>query len=98
MASSASLCWACRSGAESRALELATGLALPATLGLIVLAEPIVRLLFEHGAFGAEDSAATAHALMWLALGLPGHVLIKALSPAFYARNDTMTPLLATAP
>src|SRR6266702_3791990 len=83
--------------AESRALELATGLALPATLGLIVLAEPIVRLLFEHGAFGADDSSATAHALMWLALGLPAHVLIKALSPAFYARSDTMTPLLATA-
>lgn len=82
--------------AESRALELATGLALPATLGLIVLAEPIVRLLFEHGAFGAADSAATARALMWLALGLPAHVLIKALSPAFYARSDTMTPLMAT--
>ena len=58
--------------AESRALELATGLALPATLGLIVLAEPIVRLLFEHGAFGADDSTATAHALMWLALGTAG--------------------------
>lgn len=83
--------------AESRALELATGLALPATLGLAVLAEPIVRLLFEHGAFGAEDSAATAHALMWLAFGLPAHVLIKALSPAYFARSDTMTPLLATA-
>ncbi len=83
--------------AESRALELAIGLALPATLGLIALAEPIVRLLFEHGAFGVEDSMATAHALMWLALGLPAHVLIKALSPAFYARGDTMTPLLATA-
>lgn len=83
--------------AESRALELATGLALPATLGLIVLAEPIVRLLFEHGAFGAEDSLATARALMWLALGLPAHVLIKALSPSFYARSDTLTPLLATA-
>lgn len=82
--------------AESRALELAAGLALPATLGLAVLAEPIVRLLFEHGAFGAEDSAATAQALMWLALGLPAHVLIKALSPAFFARGDTMTPLLAT--
>ena len=83
--------------AESRALELATGLTLPATLGLIVLAEPIVRLLFEHGAFGAQDSAATANALIWLALGLPAHVLIKALSPAFYARSDTMAPLLATA-
>jgi putative peptidoglycan lipid II flippase len=83
--------------AQSRALELATGLALPATLGLIVLAEPIVRLLFEHGAFGVDDSVATAHALMWLALGLPAHVLIKALAPAFYARGDTMTPLRTTA-
>ncbi len=82
--------------AESRAVELATGLALPATLGLIVLAEPIVRLLFEHGAFTASDSASTARVLMWLALGLPAHVLIKAMSPAFYARADTMTPLLAT--
>ena len=77
------------------ALELAVGLALPATLGLIVLSEPIVRLLFEHGAFTADDTAATARALMWLALALPAHVLVKALSPAFFAREDTMTPLLA---
>ena len=57
--------------AESRGLELAVGLALPATLGLIVLGEPIVRLLFEHGAFTAGDTAATAQALMWLALACP---------------------------
>jgi putative peptidoglycan lipid II flippase len=82
--------------AESRGLELAVGLALPATLGLIVLSEPVVRLLFEHGAFGAEDTAATARALMWLSLGLPAHVLVKALSPAFFAREDTLSPLLAT--
>jgi putative peptidoglycan lipid II flippase len=82
--------------AESRGLELAVGLALPAMLGLIVLGEPIVRLLFEHGAFAAEDTAATAHALWWLALGLPAHVLVKALSPAFFARDDTRTPLWAT--
>jgi putative peptidoglycan lipid II flippase len=82
--------------AESRALELATGLALPAMLGLIVLSAPIVRLLFEHGAFTAADTASTAQALVWLALGLPAHVLVKALSPAFFAREDTWTPLLAT--
>jgi putative peptidoglycan lipid II flippase len=82
--------------AESRGLELAIGLALPATLGLIVLGEPIVRLLFQHGAFTAEDSAATAQALTFLALGLPAHVLVKALSPAYFAREDTMTPLWAT--
>ncbi len=82
--------------AESRALELAIGLALPATLGLIVLSEPIVRLLFEHGAFTAADTAATAQALVWLALGLPAQVLAKALSPAFFAREDTLAPLRAT--
>jgi putative peptidoglycan lipid II flippase len=81
--------------AESRALELAVGLALPAALGLIVLREPIVRILFEHGAFSAADSAATAQALALLALGLPAHVLVKALSPAFFARGDTATPLFA---
>jgi putative peptidoglycan lipid II flippase len=69
---------------------------LPATLGLIVLSEPIVRMLFEHGVFTASDTAATAHALTWLALGLPAHVLVKALSPAFFAREDTLTPLWAT--
>ena len=81
--------------AESRGLELAVGLALPATLGLIVLSEPIVRMLFEHGAFTADDTRATARALMWLTLALPAHVLVKALSPAFFAREDTMTPLVA---
>ena len=83
------------SHAESRALELAAGLALPATLGLIVLAEPIVRLLFEHGAFTSGDTAATARALVWLALGLPAQVLFKALAPAFFARENTATPLVS---
>jgi putative peptidoglycan lipid II flippase len=82
--------------AQSRALELAAGLALPAMLGLIMLSEPVVRMLFQHGVFTAPDSAATAQALIWLALGLPAHVLVKALSPAFFARQDTTTPLMAT--
>jgi putative peptidoglycan lipid II flippase len=82
--------------AGSRGLELAVGLALPATLGLIVLREPIVRTLFQHGAFTAADTVATAQALMWLALALPAYVLVKALSPAFFAREDTGTPLRAT--
>ena len=82
--------------AQSHALELATGLALPATFGLIVLSKPIVRLLFEHGAFTAQDTQATAQALAWLALALPAHVLTKALSPAFFARENTATPLKAS--
>src|SRR6201996_5266428 len=81
---------------QSRGLELAVGLALPATLGLIALSQPIVRMLFEHGLFDAADTEGTARALIWLALGLPAHVLVKALSPAFFAREDTATPLWAT--
>jgi putative peptidoglycan lipid II flippase len=81
--------------AQSRALELGLGLALPATVGLIALNQPIVRMLFEHGAFTVADTAGTARALVWLALGLPAHALIKVLSPAFFAREDAITPLLA---
>lgn len=82
--------------AESRGLELATALVLPATIGLFILSEPIIRVLFEHGAFTAADTAATAQALSILALGLPAHVLMKVLSPAFFSRDDTKTPLVAT--
>ncbi|MDR6303004.1 putative peptidoglycan lipid II flippase [Nitrobacter vulgaris] len=82
--------------AESRGIELAGALALPAAVGLIVLSEPIVRVLFEHGAFTAADTSATALALGCLGFGLPAYVLIKALSPAFFARGNTMTPLMAT--
>jgi putative peptidoglycan lipid II flippase len=81
--------------AQSRALELAAGLALPAMLGLMVLSHPIVQLLFEHGAFSASDTKATAQALIWLAFGLPAHVLVKSLAPAFFAREDTLGPLIA---
>jgi putative peptidoglycan lipid II flippase len=82
--------------ASAQGLVLAIGVALPATLGLIVLREPIVHLLFEHGAFDAADTAATAQALGLLALGLPAQVLAKPVSAAFYAREDTRTPMVAT--
>jgi putative peptidoglycan lipid II flippase len=82
--------------AESRALELATGLSFPAMLGLIVLSPFVVQLLFEHGSFTASDTRETAQALAWLATGVPAHVLVKVLSPTFFARDDTRTPLFAT--
>jgi putative peptidoglycan lipid II flippase len=82
--------------AESRGAELATALVLPAALGLILLSQPIIRVLFERGAFTPADTIATAQALSILALGLPAHVLVKALSPGFFAREDTRTPLVAT--
>lgn len=82
--------------AESRGLELALGLALPAALALAVLAQPIVHVLFERGAFTAADTAATAAALAAFAFGLPGHILVKTFSPVFFAREDTTTPMRAT--
>ena len=82
--------------AESRALELAIALVMPAMLAQIVLSAPIIRVLFEHGAFTASDTVATAQALSILAVGLPAHVLTKVLSPAFFSRDDTRTPLFAT--
>ncbi|MGE0563304.1 MAG: murein biosynthesis integral membrane protein MurJ [Pseudolabrys sp.] len=80
---------------ESRGIEIALGLALPSAAGLMSLAEPIVRILFQRGAFSAIDTAATAAALAAFAGGLPGHVLVKTFSPAFFAREDTKTPMHA---
>ena len=78
---------------QNRAVELSLLLTLPATAALLVIAEPIVAVLFERGAFGPTDSAATADALAAFAAGLPAYVLIKALSPGFFAREDTVTPM-----
>ena len=80
-------------GAQSRAVELAAGLALPAAVGLVMLATPIARTLFERGAFGPEDSAATAMVLAAMAFGLPGHVLEKVFAAGAYAHGDTATPM-----
>lgn len=80
-------------GQQNRAIELVLLLTLPAAAGLVVAAEPIIRVLFEHGQFTAADSAATAAALAGFALGLPAYVLIKVLTPGFHARSDTQTPV-----
>jgi len=78
---------------HNRAIEAALLLALPAAAGLVALAEPIVIVLFERGAFGRPESLATAQAVAAYALGLPAFVLVKALSPGFLAREDTATPV-----
>jgi putative peptidoglycan lipid II flippase len=82
--------------AQMHALELALGLTLPAALALAILAAPVARVLFEHGAFTTNDSAQTALALMLLAAGLPAQVLSKTWSAIFFGRSDTRTPLAAT--
>jgi putative peptidoglycan lipid II flippase len=69
-------------------------LALPASMGLILLARPIVSMLYERGKFTALTAEMTAWALLWYAAGLPGHSLMEVLTRAFYAQQDTRTPVL----
>jgi putative peptidoglycan lipid II flippase len=78
---------------QNRSVEFALLLTLPAAVALAVAAEPIIRVLFERGAFTAADTLPTAAALAAFAFGLPAFVLIKVLQPAFFAREDTRTPM-----
>ena len=80
---------------NSRAIEFCLLLGLPAMVGLIVTAEPIISTLFQHGAFKAEDTAQTAQALGAYALGIPGFLLVKVFAADFFARHDTKTPVKA---
>jgi putative peptidoglycan lipid II flippase len=80
----------------SRGLALMLMLNVPATFGLIALATPIVQLLFERGRFVAADTAATAAALRWYALGLAGYSAVRIISPAFYAIGESRTPPAAS--
>ena len=74
-------------------LRLTFLLALPAALGLAILATPLVATLYHYGKFGAADVAATQSALMAYACGLVGLILVKVLAPGFYARQDIRTPV-----
>jgi putative peptidoglycan lipid II flippase len=78
---------------QNRAIELSLFLTLPAAVGLVVLAEPTISVLFERGAFDAVSAKSTAEALAMYAIGLPAYVVIKALIPGFFAREDTSTPV-----
>ncbi len=78
---------------QNRALEFALLLTLPAAIALLVIPVPIVSVLFERGAFTAADAQATALTVAAFAAGLPAYMLIKIFTPAFFAREDTVTPL-----
>lgn len=69
-------------------------LALPASIGLVLLRGPLVSFLFERGAFDVRSSQLVAWALLWYALGLMGHALLEIIVRAFYALKDTRTPVL----
>ncbi len=76
----------------NRGLEFALFLTLPAAVALVVIAAPIVSVLFGRGAWTAADTDATALALAVYAMGLPAFVLHKVLQPLYYARHDTRRP------
>jgi len=80
----------------SSGLRMMLMLNVPATVGLIVLARPIVALIFEHGAFTPAHTAATAAALAFYAPGLVGYSAVKIAVPTFYSLRDSRTPVLVS--
>jgi putative peptidoglycan lipid II flippase len=78
---------------QNRGIELALFLTLPATIAFVFASEPIIRGLFQHGHFSAIDSVRCSWALSAFSIGLPSYVLVKVLTPGYYARHDTKTPV-----
>ncbi|MEO5886753.1 MAG: murein biosynthesis integral membrane protein MurJ, partial [Anaerolineales bacterium] len=69
-------------------------MALPASIGLMLLREPLISFLYQRGEFDAHDVQLTAWALLWYAAGLVGHSIMEILTRAFYAQQDTKTPVI----
>src|SRR5262245_35598086 len=79
---------------QNRSVEFTLFMTLPAAAALLVMSEPIVRVLYERGAFAAGNSTPTVSAVLAIfGLGLPAFVLIKAFTPGYFAREDTRTPM-----
>lgn len=82
---------------QNRSVEFTLFLTLPAAAALMVISEPIVRVLYERGAFTHQDTLVVAEVLAIFGIGLPAFVLIKAFTPGFFAREDTRTPMFYAA-
>jgi putative peptidoglycan lipid II flippase len=80
----------------ARGMRLAFLMTLPASVGLILLAEPIISVLYQHGRFGAHETAESAGALRFYALGLCGYAALKVLVNAFYALDRRKTPMVVS--
>ena len=74
-------------------LRIVSFITIPAAVGLVILREPIVQVLFQHGNFVAESTRLTARALLYYSLGLPAFAAVKLIVPAFYSTQDTRTPV-----
>jgi putative peptidoglycan lipid II flippase len=84
------------SSIQNRSMEFVLFLTLPAAAAIWVLSDEIIRVVYEHGAFNPSTTATVASILAIYGLGLPGFVMIKALNPGFFAREDTKTPMRFT--
>lgn len=82
---------------QGQAVELSMLLCLPAALALAVVAGPLVAAMFQGGRFTAEDALITGNTLAIIVAGLPAYVLVKVITPGFYAREDTKTPVKTAA-
>ena len=78
----------------SFSVRIVAFITIPAALGLMILREPIIRVLFQHGQFVAESTKLTARALLYYAIGLPALATVKLVVPAFYSTRDTKTPVI----
>src|SRR5258708_23594532 len=74
-------------------LRIVSFITIPAAVGLVILREPIVQVLFQHGLFVAESTRLTARALLYYSMGLPAFATVKLIVPAFYSTQDTSTPV-----
>lgn len=77
-------------------LRLMLMLSVPATIGLMVLSEPIVELIYEYGRFGDASTVLVGTALLFYAPGIIGYSVVKIVAPAFYAMQDARTPIVAS--
>lgn len=73
-------------------LRIVSFITLPAAVGLILLRQPIIQVLFQHGQFVAESTLLTSRALAYYSLGLPAFAAIKLITPMYYSTQDTLTP------
>jgi putative peptidoglycan lipid II flippase len=83
-------------GALAHALRLVMLLTIPSAIGLIILAEPIIALIYQHGRFTADSTVHTAEALRFYAIGLVGYSSVKVLAPAFYAIDKRNLPMMVS--
>ena len=82
---------------QSNAIELSMLLTIPAAVALFVTGSAFVRVFMQSGAFTPEDAAMTGMLVSGLVIGLPAYVLVKVLTPNFFARKDTRTPVITAA-